>query len=245
MRYGLKFAGADGMKNKMSCIKVWVLGVFSCLMLTTVFAQPQSIDRKKDPYKWMFGIGWNVVNDNEEKLPNLYDVSGSWNYLYFPTRLTIDKYARRGWSYEGAIAYNNYTSSKIINDSTGRSGTFVSGDFSVKYSFWRFMGKARWFDPYLSSGIGFTYRQPLSAPLTPTANLSAGANFFFSRSWGINFQVTGKLALVSDIYVSRYDYFQYSLGVVYKKQQSKRPDHFNKKRHKWTNEKVKYKRRNT
>lgn len=222
--------------------KLTFLGLVLCAF---AMAQPSSINVKKDPYKWMFGLGWNVVNDNEEKLPNLIDVQNSWNYMYFPTRLTFDKYSRRGWSLEGALAYNQYSSSKIVNDSTGRKGSFASGDFSVKYSFWRFMRGARRFDPYLSSGLGITYRQPLSMPLTLNANLSAGFNYFFSRSWGLNFQITGKLAVVPDIYVSRYDYFQYSLGVVYKKQPSKSPDHFNKRKHKWAHEKVKFKRRNT
>jgi hypothetical protein len=209
------------------------------------FSQPTSINVKKDPYKWMFGLGWNVVNDNEEKLPNLIDVGGSWNYLYYPTRLTIDKYGKWGWSYEGALAYNRYTSSKIVNDSTGRVGSFASGDFAVKYSFWRFMKGARRFDPYLSAGLGLTYRQPFPTPLVLNGNLSAGFNYFFLRRWGLNFQITGKLAVVPDIYVSRYDYFQYSLGLVYKKQPSKSPDHFNKRKHKWAHEKVKFKRRNT
>jgi len=220
--------------------------VLICLM--TVFGsfeQPSSIERQKDPYKWMFGLGWNVVNDNEEKLPNLIDVNGSWNYLYFPTRLTFNKYVRKGWSVEGALAYNQYSSNKIVNDSTGRKGSFIAGDFSAKYSFWRFMKGARRFDPYLSSGLGITYRQPLEAPLTLTANLSAGMNFFFSRRWGVNVQVTGKMAVVPDIYVSRYDYFQHAVGLVYKKQASKKPDHFNRRKHPWVHQKVKFKRRNT
>jgi hypothetical protein len=132
-----------------------------------------------------------------------------------------------------------------VNDSTGRTGTFGSGDFAVKYSFWRFMKGARRIDPYLSSGLGISYRQPLTSPLTLTANLSTGFNYFFSRRWGLNVQITGKLAVVPDIYVSRFDYFQYSFGVVYKKQPSKSPDHFNKRKHKWAHGKVKFKRRNT
>jgi hypothetical protein len=219
---------------------------FSVLILTTFsLAQPSSYNRKKNPYSWMFGISWNVVNDNEEKLPNLYDVSGSWNSLYYPSRITIDKYLRRGWSLEGSIAYSQYKSTKIINDSTGRSGIFLSGDFHLKYSYNHLIKRKKWFDPYYSFGLGFTYRSALEAPFTPTANLAIGSNFWFSRSFGIQTQVLGKLALVSDIYKSRYDYFNYSLGIVYRKQNFKKTNHFNKKKYGWTHEKQRFKRRNT
>lgn len=220
-----------------------LIGVF-LIVVSISLAQPTSIERKRDPYKWMFGLSWSVINDNEEKLPNLYDVKGSWNTLYFPSRFTVDKYLRKGWSFEGMATYNSYTSSKIINDSTGYSGFFIAGDFHVKYSFYRFM-RAKWFEPYLSSGLGFTYRSPLAIPLTPTANLAAGANFWFSKRWGVQLQVMGKLALVSDIYVSRYDYFQYTAGIVYRRQATRKSNNFNKRQHKWTREKQKYKRKNT
>jgi hypothetical protein len=212
---------------------------------TYSLAQPSSINRKKNPYAWMLGISWNVVNDNEEKLPNLYDVSGSWNSLYYPSRLSIDKYLRRGWSMEGSLAYNKYKSTKIINDSIGRPGIFLSGDFQIKYSYNHLIKRKKWFDPYYSFGIGLTYRTALNAPLTPTVNGAIGSNFWFTNSFGVQVQILGKLALVSDIYKSRYDYFNYSLGIVYRKQNVKKSNLFNKKKYGWTHEKQKFKRRNT
>lgn len=207
--------------------------------------QPSAINRKKNPYSWMFGISWNIVDNNEEKLPNLFDVKGSWNYLLYPTRISIDKYARKGWSYEGMVAYNRYTDDKIINDTTGISGIFLSGDFHVKYSFYRFMTSAKWFDPYLSAGLGFSYHSPLERKMTPTVNLALGMNFWVTKSWGIQLQTIGKLALVSDIYVSKMDYFQYTAGVVYRKQPNKKRHNYHKKRHGWIDDKQRFKRKNT
>jgi hypothetical protein len=208
-------------------------------------SQPTSISKNKNPYKMMFGLSWNVVNDNEEKLPNLIDVSGSWNSLYYPSRFFIDKYLRNGWSWEGALAYNQYKPSKIINDSIGRSGMFVSGDFHMKYSYNHLIKRRKWLDPYYSFGVGVTYRSALLKPITPTFNASIGSNFWFSKRWGLQLQITGKLALVSDIYVSRYDYFQYSAGIVYRKLNTKKSNNFNKKKYGWTKEKSKFKRKNT
>lgn len=193
----------------------------------------------------MFGVSWSVVNNNEEKLPNLFDVKGSWNYLLFPSRISIDKYIRKGWSLEGMVAYNQYSQNKIINDTTGLSGFFVSGDFHVKYSLNRFMTYAKWFDPYCSAGIGFSHHSPLERTLTPTANLALGINFLFTKRWGIQVQALGKLALVSDIYVSKMDYFQYTAGVVYRKQQAKRRARHTKKRYGWIHERKRFKRKNS
>lgn len=207
--------------------------------------QPTSINTKKNPYKWMFGISWNVVDDDGNAYSKLLDYQGSWNYLYYPSRISIDRYLRKGWSLEGMVAYNQYTKSKLINDTTGVSGIFISGDFHVKYSFYRFFAPVKWFDPYLSAGLGMTYRQVREFPITPTCNIALGANFWFSRSWGIQVQTMGKLGLTSDIYTGDADYIQHSIGIVYRKQPSKKPNRFNKKRYGWTNEKQRFKRKNT
>ena len=234
------------MKQYDSLMKNILIVSFSLLISTTFsLAQPTSYYRKKNPYAWMFGLSWNVVNDNEEKLQNLFDVSGSWNSLYYPSRITIDKYLRRGWSLEGSVAYNQYKSTKIINDSTGRSGIFLSGDFHFKYSYNHLIKRNKWFDPYYSFGLGFTYRSALNAPFTPTANLAIGSNFWFTNSFGISAQITGKLAIVSDIYVSRYDYFNYAAGIVYRRPAIKKSNHFKKKKFGWIHDKRRFRRKNT
>lgn len=208
-------------------------------------AQPASLTKKQNPYKWMFGLGWNVVDDNGEAFTKLFDYEGSWNYLYYPSRISVDRYLRKNWSWEAMAAYNEYTDSKLINDTTGLEGMFISGDFHIKYSFSKMIG-INWFDPYISSGLGFTYREVRSDAITPTVNVAFGANFWFSKRWGMQIQTIGKLGLVEDIYDSNTDYLQHTIGVVYRKGPSKgknRPN--NKKQYKWTNDKQKFKRKNT
>ncbi len=209
------------------------------------YAQPSSINRKKNPYSWMFGLSWNVVDDNGDAFSNLFDVKGSWNYLLYPSRISIDKYLKKGWSLEGMVAYNKYTAGKLINDTTGLSGIFVSGDFHAKYSFYRFMSSRKLLDPYISFGLGATYRQVMSSPITPTFNIALGANFWFSKSWGFQIQTMGKLGLVSDIYTSNTDYLQHTVGIVYRKQPKRKHSRNNKKRYGWTKETTKYKKRNS
>lgn len=209
-------------------------------------AQPSSINRKKNPYRFMFGLSWSVIDDDGNAFGNLFNYQDSWNYLPFPTRLSLDKYFRKGWSFEGMAAYNTYTTSKIINDTTGVSGIFVSGDFHMKYSFNRFMpSSAKWFDPYLSGGLGVTYRSARENPLNPNLNLGFGMNFWLNQHWGLQLQTVGKLALVSDIYTSDADYIQHSAGIVYRIQPLKRPFKQGKAKYKWVHGKQHYKRKNT
>jgi hypothetical protein len=209
-------------------------------------AQPSSINRKKNPYRFMFGLSWSVIDDDGNAFGNLFDYQDSWNYLPFPTRLSLDKYVRKGWSLEGMVAYNTYTTSKIINNTTGVSGIFVSGDFHMKYSFNRFMPSAvKWFDPYFSGGLGLTYRSVRETALNPNINLGFGMNFWLNQRWGLQLQTVGKLALVSDIYASDADYIQHTAGIVYRMQPLKRPFKQGKAQYKWVHGKQHYKRKNT
>jgi len=210
----------------------------------SLMAQPASLTKKKNPYKWMFGISWNVIDDNGDAYSRLLDYEDSWNYLYYPSRISVDRYLRKGWSWEAMAAYNEYTASKIINDSTGLEGMFISADFHVKYSFAKMFGN-KWFDPYISAGLGVTYREVMDNPITPTVNVAFGANFWFSRRWGMQIQTIGKLGIVEDIYDSNTDYLQHTIGVVYRKDASKRRQNTHKKRYKWTDDKQKFKRKNT
>ena len=162
-----------------------------------------------------FGLGWNAVDDDGLAFSNLFDYQNSWNYLYYPTTLSIDKYFKKGWSMDGALSYNRYSTTKLINDSTGVKGVFVAADLSLKYSFLpRMAYYAQWLDMYLAFGVGMTYRQAMSTPITPMASLTLGANLWFSKSWGMRIQTCGKLGLVSDVWSSNTDDVPLSLGVV-------------------------------
>jgi hypothetical protein len=222
--------------------------LFLLLFLFNIFnamAQPAAMTTKKNPYKWMFGLSWSFIDDNGEAYSKLFDIGGSYNFEYFPTKLMVDRYFRKGWSMEGLITYNRFYNDKQINDTTGIEGLLFSGDVHVKYSFNRFFRRAKWFDPYISMGLGVTYRDVREQPVTPTVNTTIGANFWFSRKWGAQLQTTGKLGLTSDIYTGDADYLQHSIGVVYRftPKRGTMNNFSSKRQHKWTNEKTRYNRR--
>lgn len=223
------------------------IGTIVMLFVASIsLAQPSSINRKKNPYRWMFGLSWSVIDDDGNAFGNLLDYQNSWNYLPVPSRLSVDKYIRKGWSLEGMVAYNTYSSSKLINDTTGASGIFLSGDFHVKYSFYRLMPtSAKWFDPYFTGGLGFSYRSIRENPINPSLNLGFGMNFWLTKQWGLQLQTVGKLALVSDIYTSNADYIQHTVGIVYRMQPLKKKFKQGKAQYKWVHGKQRYNRKNT
>ena len=58
--------------------------------------------------KWIFGLGWNVVDDNGLAYNKYFDVSGTWNYLYYPTRISVQKNSNKRIITEGIFNYNKY-----------------------------------------------------------------------------------------------------------------------------------------
>lgn len=225
-------------------MRVFLITLFLSLV-TLSFAQPAGMVKKANPYKWMLGVSWSFIDDNGEKFTRLFDLPGSFHFEYYPSKFTLDRYIRKGWSFEATATYNKLYDNKQINLDTGFSGFLANVDVHLKYSFNRFFKyRAPWFDPYISMGLGATYRTANDTTIAPTFNTSFGVNFWMGKHWGIQLQTTGKLALNSDIYNSHQNYLQHNLGVMYRftpKKKSK--NHFNKSRHNWINKNTKYNRK--
>lgn len=187
----------------------------------------------------MLGISWSAVEDDGRGVCQLFDVKQSWNATSFPSRIFIDRYFKYGLSAEFAGAYTEYTAGKLINDSTDYEGLFLSFDGNCKYSFYNLLG-IPWLDPYTSLGIGLTQRNAFDKPYTFTANVSLGANFWVYKGLGIQLQTSGKIGITSPFFKDG-DYFQHSIGLVYKFQPAKGNSGFNHKQYKWTHKKTKFK----
>ncbi len=214
--------------------------LFMLLFITNqVDAQPYMLTDRK-PYSWMIGLSWTAVEDDGRGLCQPFDVAQSWNYEYFPTRILVDKYFKRGLSAEFSGAYVTYRAGKLINDSINRSGVFLALDLNCKYSFYPIV-TPRWLDPYVSLGIGMTQRSMMPGVSSVTGNAAVGVNLFFFRGLGFQIQTSGKFALTGGTLAGG-NYLQHNLGFVYKFDSGIRGrDNFNKKHYKWTNKKQKYK----
>ncbi len=162
---------------------------------------------------WTFGISGHVVDDDGEPFTKLFNVGNSWNFLPYPTRVTIDGYYKSGFSFQGEFAYNQYKANKEVNDEViSSTWTFFSADIHVKYDLNEVFGPTNWFDPYVAAGHGYTLRSGASKPNTVTFNMGLGANFMIWENLGLNLQSMAKFSMIE----GTSNYLHHSVGVIYR-----------------------------
>ena len=212
--------------------------------ISSAFAQPYKTIKKYKPYDWMVGVSWSVVEDDGSPFSGIFNVASSWNYLFYPTRISVDRYLKSGWSLEAVFTYNTYSSKKNVNGKLDASGIFLSGDINSKYSFTNlYVPKLKWFDPYVNMGLGYTFRAGANTSIhTPTLNLGIGMNFWIYKGFGIQLHSNAKLGVAMPLIKTSTNYLQHSAGIVYrwkKGGRSKNPS--DKKRYKWTKDNQRHK----
>lgn len=202
----------------------------------TAHAQPYKTIGVYKPYKWMIGISWSAIDDNGDKLGNLFDVQNSWNLLPYPSTLTVDRYFKYGWSMEFGGTYSKYKLGKLINDSTNVEGTFFNVDINAKYSFYQlYAPRSRWIEPYLTAGIGYTYRAEGADMHVPTVNLGGGINIWVYRGIGLRLNSTAKFGVYPGFWNTPNNYLQHSAGLVFRFGTGKSNPNkdFNRRKNKW------------
>jgi len=200
------------------------------------YAQPYKTIKIYKPYKWMLGLHVSAIEDDGEKFKQVFKVQDRWNIQPFPTRLTLDRYFLYGWSAEAALTYTQYKSNIIVNDSTGITGAHFSFDLNGKYSFYQlYAPRARWIEPYLTFGIGYTYRDKTAEMHVPTLNLGGGLNWWFSKFVGLQISSSAKFALYPEFWDTKSNYLQHNIGLVFRTAGENAVMHQDKrKHHKWS-----------
>ena len=187
---------------------------FLCFFGNSI-AQPTKKITNQDNYAWQFGASWLLTDDDGYEL-NPFS-SSKLHSAPYPTRIFIDKYIYNGWSADGALGFQKYDPTKPVNDSMGITGSMISTDFALKYSFYKQLGRGI-VDPYIGAGIGATLRtsdkRNTAKTLSPTCNFTVGCTFWMSSKLGLQVQGTMKLGL-TDLFKSS-DYMQYSVGLTYR-----------------------------
>jgi OOP family OmpA-OmpF porin len=162
---------------------------------------------------WIIGIHGAVSDDDGEAFTNLFNVSDSWNFMPYPTRVTVEKKLNNAWRVEAAVTYMQYKAGKVINDNPIRgTQTFFAGDINAKYDLNDLIGETSVFDPYTVTGLGFTHRSAIPTKNTPTVNLGLGFNVWIYKNFGICLQSTAKFKIIS----SSSNYLLHSAGIVYR-----------------------------
>ncbi|MRX63776.1 OmpA family protein [Maribacter luteus] len=196
------------MKKSMMC-------ALACSMLacTPIFSQDELQLTSKDSIvqsSWMFGIGYNIVDDSGDVFDQLFSVDEQWNAVAFPSRVSIGRYFKNGLGLEAIGTYNKYKVGKTVDNIINSSETTYLGlDARLTYDLNKLIGETGWFDPYVGVGAGYT---DANDQTRGTYNAVVGFRAWFSDRWGIDLSSSGKWAMGND---EATNHIQHAAGVVY------------------------------
>ncbi len=160
---------------------------------------------------WMFGVGFNVVDDSGDELDDLFAIDDEWNFVPFPSRLSIGRYFENGLGIEAIASYNRYKEGKIIDGQINDSDkSYFAFDTRVSYDLNKIFGETGWFDPYIGAGLGYTDANDVGRG---TFNGTVGFRTWFSDRWGLDINTSGKWAFDTDM---ASNHIQHAAGVVYR-----------------------------
>jgi hypothetical protein len=202
--------------------------ILACLICFThiIYAQESSLWFKRSP--WLIGIGVNIVDDNNYQFQKLFDAKHSWNIPPYPTRVNVEKVLKYGISVEGIANYNVYNKNNIILGTfSNYKRNFFSFDVMAKYDLNEWFGETYWFDPFVTTGFGFSSisaeKQVKSGDIQGKAqnglnyNVGFGFNLWITEEIGVGTQALGKFGLGKLGLGNKNDnYTQYSFSVIYR-----------------------------
>lgn len=187
--------------------------VLAALTTNTLFSQNEDIQlTSKDSIvesSWIFGLGYNFVDDSGDVFDDLFAVNTQWNALPYPSRISIGRYFKSGLGVEAIGSYNKYKAGKIIDKVINDSDkTYLAVDTRLSYDLNKLIGQTAWFDPYVGVGLGYTdaNNEPRG-----TYNAVVGFRTWFSDRLGLDFSSSGKWRM-GDVGTN---HIQHAAGVVY------------------------------
>ncbi|MBA2613495.1 MAG: hypothetical protein H0U95_16140 [Bacteroidetes bacterium] len=186
----------------------------SLLTLGAVYtASAQTFAQRIKNTTLVFGLSEHIVIDNGKEYQFKFDTK-NWQLTPFPSMISAEAYLKKGWSLQTAFAYTGYKANKVVDNKLQlKDNTFFSADFNIRYHFETLFLHPSFFDPFLTTGYGFTYRSAVVNKSTGTTNLGLGMNFWIYKGFGLSLQSVGKFALKGG---AKSNYLHHSIGVVYK-----------------------------
>lgn len=178
----------------------------------TMHSQTPEITKKDSIIvsSWIAGLGFNIVDDSDDRFQNLFDIESGWNAVPYPSRISLGKYFKSGIGLEGIASYNKYKTGKIVDGlPLTNNKDYFSVDSRLSYDLNKIIGETGWFDPYLGVGLGFTNANSISRG---TYNGVLGFRTWFSERFGLDINTSGKWAINNN----STNHIQHALGVVYR-----------------------------
>jgi outer membrane protein OmpA-like peptidoglycan-associated protein/outer membrane protein W len=195
-------------------LKIKILLVILLANIFTIQSQTTEITKKDSTIvsSWIFGLGFNVVDDSDDVWHKLLDVNTAWNAVPYPSRLSIGKYFKNGLGIEAIASYNKYKKGKTVGGlPVTTNKNYYALDTRLSYDLNKILGETGWFDPYVGVGVGYTHDNDVSRT---TANTILGFRAWFSDRFGMDVNSTGKWAINPD--KTNQNHLQHAIGVVYR-----------------------------
>jgi outer membrane protein OmpA-like peptidoglycan-associated protein len=192
--------------------KLALIIVFSLFLNITVNGQEEFQLTSKDSIvqsSWVFGLGYNFVDDSGDTFDDLTAISTQWNALAYPNRLSAGRYFKSGLGVEAIATYNKYKVGKVIDQVINTSDkNYLALDARLSYDLNKLIGQTAWFDPYIGVGIGYTdaNNEPRS-----TYNAVLGFRTWFSDRFGLDLSTSGKWRTGN----TGTNHIQHAAGIVY------------------------------
>ncbi|MBT8322530.1 MAG: OmpA family protein [Eudoraea sp.] len=158
---------------------------------------------------WMFGVGWNFIDDSGDAFNDVTTIKDQWNGVAFPSRLSLGRYWKSGLGLELIGTYNNYKEGNIIDGITITEDIPYWGiDARLSYDLNKLVGQTGFFDPYVGAGLGYSDANNLGRG---TYNAVIGFRTWFSDRWGLDFSSSGKWSFGNEAS----NHIQHAVGAVY------------------------------
>ena len=184
------------------------------LAVNFTFAQDELQITAKDSIvqsSWIVGVGFNAVDDSGNVFDGIFNVGQEWNFVPFPSRVSIGRYFKNGLGVEAIGTYNKYLKDNIINGVILADDIPYYGfDARLTYDLNQIIGQTGWFDPYVGIGAGYTDANNLGRG---TYNAVVGFRTWFSDRWGLDFNSSGKWSMSKGDGAT--NHIQHAAGVVY------------------------------
>ena len=173
--------------------------------------------------QWVVGFGVNAINNSDAQFEELTN-SDHWAFAKIPFYVSAETTVASNLSVGATLSFNYFTEGKIYEvqtilgkDEGGNDAGYTAFDLALRYSFL----KSKTFEPYLSVGTGVSHFGDYRTQENPavevepinifTLNAGLGMNIWFSATWGVNLNASGKWGVAKDYT----NHSQASIGVLY------------------------------
>lgn len=188
------------MKKFIICLLISVLGYTAHAQRFNVFEE-----------NWKVSVGVNAVGSLGTRNP----VQKLDEFAFqFPLMVALEYQWTDHFAVELDLSLNGFKEAKKLDGGrkTDGSFTYFSANPSLKWYFDDYLFDVRELDLYISGGVGIFYMNEMNT----SANLSAGAQYWFEENIAVRLQATGKFAANPPGHYYANNHFQHSLMVVFR-----------------------------